>query len=264
MKRIIIALMALAVMASCSNEKKILVLYYSQTGATKAVAEEIGAQLGADVCGFDVEEVYDGDFDQTVARCLQEREAGFIPTLKEPEVDIDSYDIVFLGYPIWFGTYAPPVAALLKSEKFEGKTVVPFCTFGSGGLNTSSDDLKKALPYAEIAEGYGVRNARIQAAAAEVKRFLVSGGFIEGTVDEVPDYSQQQAVTDEGKAIFDEACGDYQFPLGQPVSCGSRETPWGTEYMFMVENGTPDGQVTESTIYVTVSEGKSEFTQVVR
>lgn len=264
MQRFITALVALAVMASCTNEKKILVLYYSQTGATKAVAEEFSTQLGADLCSFDVEEAYDGDFDQTVARCIKERESGFIPTLKPLGVDVAGYDVIFLGYPVWFGTYAPPVASLLQGEKFEGKTIVPFCTFGSGGLNTSSADLERALPGAGIIGGYGVRNARLQAAPSEVKRFLIAAGFVEGEMEVLPEYSQQVPVTDAEKTIFDEACGNYQFPLGTPLTFGSRETPWGTEYLFAVQGTSPDGRTSESAIYVTVTGGKAEFTQVVR
>lgn len=263
MKRIL-CLTALLLMISCTNEKKILVLYYSQTGTTKAVAEEIGTQLGADVVAFDVEEAYSGSFDETIARCLEEQSRGFVPTLKPMNIDVNDYDVVFLGYPVWFGTYAPPVESLIQGEKFEGKTVVPFCTFGSGGLNTSSEQLKAALPDAVIAEGYGVRTARVASAKDEINRFLVSGGYIEGEIEEVPDYSEQQPVSEAELALFEEACGNYQFPLGTPVTFGSRETSWGTEYLFNVESAGQDGQVSESKIYVIVADGQAEFTQVVR
>ena len=256
--------MTLAILSSCSNEKKVLVLYYSQTGATKTVAEVFGTKLNADVVSIDVEEAYDGTFDETVARCLKEQQDGIVPTLKPIDVNVKDYDVIFLGYPVWFGTYAPPVGALLNEEKFEGKTIVPFCTFGSGGLDTSSNDLKKALPGAVVMEGYGVRNARISSAPAEVERFLIANGYIEGETEAVPDYSEQQPVTEEQAAIFEEACSGYQFPLGTPVSCGLRETPWGTEYLFTAQNASADGQVSQSSIYVTVADGKAEFTQVVR
>lgn len=264
MKRLILAIAALSIMMSCTNEKKVLVLYYSQTGTTKVVAEEIGAQLGAEVVPFDVEEAYTGSFEETIARCLGDQENGFVPTLKPVGVDLKDYDVIFLGYPIWFGTYAPPVEALIQNEKFVGKTVVPFCTFGSGGLDTSSDDLKEALPEAVVAEGYGVRTARVASAPAEITRFLIAGGYIAGETEALPDYSEQQPVTDTEVAIFDEACGNYQFPLGTPVTFGRRETSWGTEYLFNARNTTQDGQIAESRIYVVVADGKAEFTQVVR
>jgi hypothetical protein len=96
---------------------------------------------------------------------------------------IANYDIIFLGYPIWFGTYANPIITLVKEQDFAGKTIVPFCTFGSGGLNTSSDALKKALPKATIKKGYGVRTARVNAAAKELDRFLKENGYKKGSVE---------------------------------------------------------------------------------
>ena len=180
---------------------------------------------------------------------------------------ISDYDVIFLGYPIWFGTYAVPIATLVKENDFAGKTLVPFCTFGSGGLNTSSDALKKALPKAKIQQGYGVRTARVAAAAKELDRFLKENGYKKGTVAPLPAYSAQQPVTEQDKAIFDAACSSYQFPLGTPQTVGKRTTDDSTDYMFTVKSRGFDGTESTSTIYVTVGKeegAKPEFTEVVR
>lgn len=243
---------------------KALVLYYSQTGTTRAVAEEIASRTGADIASFDVTEPYDGSFDETVERCLTERATGKKPVLKAPDCDFSKYGLIFLGYPIWFGTYAPPVEALIASEKFEGKVIVPFCTFGSGGLQSSTADLVKALPEADIREGYGVRTARIGKASAEIGRFLIENGWTEGKAEPLPEYSEQVPVSEKEAAIFDEACSGYQFPLGTPVSCGSRKTADGMDYLFTAETEDLDGNSSSSTIYIEVRDGKAEFTQVVR
>ncbi len=257
--------MAFAIMTSCTPKNRILVLYYSQEGSTKAVAELISSQTGADIVSFDVDEPYTGSFDETVARCLEEKAAGKIPNLKPLDIDLDDYDTIFLGYPIWFGTYAPPVTALLNGIDFSGKKIVPFCTFGSGGLQASVADLKKAVKGAEILDGYGVRAARIAAAPAEVGRFLIESGFKEGEVEALPDYSEQKPVTEKEVAIFNEACAGYQFPLGTPVSAGCRRTSTSMDYLFVAESESPDGSMTQSKIFVTVPKsGKAEFTQVIR
>ena len=73
MKKFITAIAAIATVVSCSNEKKVLVLYYSQTGATQQVAEELSNRLGADIELLEVEEPYDGNFSETVERCGRER-----------------------------------------------------------------------------------------------------------------------------------------------------------------------------------------------
>lgn len=275
-KKIVLALAAVAVMAACGAKKqsntqqeessatKYLVLYYSQTGTTKAVAEELQKQLGADIDSIVPEEPYAGSYDQTIERGRQERESGATPALKPLNVNPDDYDVIFIGYPVWFGTYALPVASLVKDYDFAGKTVVPFCTFGSGGLEASAADLKNALPEAEVADGYGVRTARMAAVSKEVNRFLVENGYIEGEVEALPDYSEQQPVTDEEKAIFEAACGDYRFPLGTPLTVGKRSTADGTDYLYTVKNANREET---AAIYVTVGNGadaKPEFTRIVR
>ena len=250
-----------------SYAQKSLVLYYSETGTTKTVAQELQKQLGADIESIEAVEPYTGNFQETIQRGQREMQSGETPALKPLQKKIADYDIVFLGYPIWFGTYAMPIATLVKQNDFAGKTVVPFCTFGSGGLNTSSDALKNALPKARIQKGYGVRTARVAAAAKELDRFLKENGYKKGTVSPQPDYSDQKPVTDEEKAIFDAACSSYQFPLGTPQTFGKRTTDDSTDYKFTVKGRGMDGKESTSTIYVTVGKepgAKPEFTEVVR
>lgn len=260
---------ATMVVAGCGQnpKKKHLVIYYSQTGATHQVACELARMLDADTLRIDVEQPYDGTYQETIERCLKEMESGELPAVKELNLDLSRYETVFLGYPIWFGTYAPPIAALIKEYDFAGKKIIPFCTFGSGGLGTSIEHLRKALPQAEILPGYGVRNARTGKAHAEVERFLVANGFLEGEVTPLPEYSAQQPVTPEEAEIFNAACGNYQYPLGTPVTVGKRQTPSGTDYCFKSQGKGPDGRDILTTIYVTVgNEGGAvpEFTEVVR
>ncbi|MBP5800360.1 MAG: NAD(P)H-dependent oxidoreductase [Prevotella sp.] len=243
-------------------------LYYSETGSTKAVAEELQKQLGADIESIECVKPYSGNFQETMQRGQREMQSGEMPELKPLKSKMANYDVIFLGYPIWFGTYANPIATLVKNNDFAGKTIVPFCSFGSGGLNTSSDALKKALPKAKVQEGYGVRTARVAAAAKELDRFLKENGYKKGTVTKLPAYSAQQPVTEAEKAIFDAACSSYQFPLGTPSTVGKRTTDDSIDYEFKVKSqGFGGGGEQTSTIYVTVGkekDAKPEFTQVVR
>ena len=274
MKKLILSLAMVAGMTTACTQQKAaentnrqLVLYYSENGSTKAVAEELQKQLGADIEAIEVVEPYSGDFQATIERSNKERESGQTPALKALKSNLADYDTIFLGYPIWFGTYAMPIATLVKEQDFEGKTIIPFCTFGSGGLNTSTADLEKAFPKAHILKGYGVRAARVTKAAKELDRFLIENGYKEGTVEKLPEYSAQQPVTDEDKAIFDAACSDYQFPLGTPETVGKRETSESVDYQFTVKGKGMNGEETTSTIFVTVGKeegAKPEFTEVVR
>ena len=254
-------------LVTAATAQKILVLYFSETGTTKAVAEELQRQLGADIEAVEAVVPYTGNFQETVERSRRERETGELPAIKPLKSQIADYDIVFLGYPIWFGTYALPIATLVNEQDFAGKTIVPFCTFGSGGLNTSTDALRTALPKAKIQLGYGVRTARLAAAPKELDRFLIENGYKRGKVKKLPRYSAQKPVTDKERAIFDAACSNYQFPLGTPQTVGKRRTPDGTDYKFTVKGRGMNGAETTSTIYVTVGKepgAKPEFTEVVR
>ena len=244
--------------------QKKLVIYFSGTNTTKAVAEELQKQLGADIESIEAVNPYSGNMQETMQRTQREKE----PEIKPLKADLKAYDVIFLGYPIWGGTYAAPVETLIKKYDFAGKTIVPFCTFGSGGLESSSANLVKALPKAKIQPGYGVRQARVKSAAKEIDRFLKENGYKKGAVKSLPAYSAQQPVTDAEKAIFDAACSSYQFPLGTPQTFGKRTTDDSIDYEFKVKSqGFGGGGASTSTIYVTMGKeagAKPEFTRVVR
>ena len=265
--------MATIVMAlSCGQNKaqKALVLYYSQTGNTRAVAEEISSRLGADIEEIVATEPYDGDFQATIERCLKEREQEVLPVVELVKADLKDYDVIFLGYPVWFGTFAPPVISLLGSIDLAGKKVVPFCTFGSGGLDSSVRDLKEKQPQAEVLEGYGVRAARMEAVPQEIDRFLKEGGYLEGEYEKLEDFSEWRPVTDEESAIFDAAVGGYPMLHAKAVNVQSRPVSGGMEYLFEAENiPSPDSSMQPFDhpikVYVIAPEGKApEFTQVLR
>jgi len=264
--RKLFSLIAMIATMTTSYAQKQLVLYYSETGTTKTVAQELQKQLGADIEEIEAVVPYSGNFQETIQRGQREMQSGEMPAIKPLKKKIADYDIIFLGYPIWFGTYANPIITLVKEQDFAGKTIVPFCTFGSGGLNTSSDALKKALPKATVAKGYGVRTARVKVAAKELDRFLKENGYKKGNVEKLPEYSEQKPVTEVEKQIFDAACSSYQFPLGTPQTVGKRQTPDGTDYKFTVASrGMNGGGESTSIIYVTVGkDAKPEFTEVLR
>ena len=211
---------------------KMLVLYYSQTSNTKAVATEIATKLGADLEEIVPVELYDGDFQATIERGKKELDEGAYPEIQPLKANAADYDVIFIGYPIWFGTYAPPVFTFLDQVDLSGKKLVPFCTFGSGGLESSVKDLAKAEPNAEIMPGYGVRAARLEAMPKEIDQFLKAGGFIEGEYTKLDEFPEQHPVSEEEAAIFNAAVGDYPMMHAQAKAVASRTIPDGVEYVF--------------------------------
>ena len=272
--KLMMVVAATVMTAACCGPKKeapkVLVLYYSQTSNTKAVAEEIATRLGADMEEIVPETPYDGDFQATIERCMQEREQGVIPTIQPIKADIAQYDVVFIGYPVWFGTYAPPIAALLDQVDLSGKKVVPFCTFGSGGLESSVKDLAEKQPNAEVLPGYGVRAARLEAMPKEVDQWLKAGGFIEGEYTQLAEFPEQHEVNEEEAAIFDAAVDGYPMIHAKATMVASRALPEGTEYLFtavdLPREDKPDmPPAGEMKVYVTVAEGAAPvFTRVIR
>ena len=267
--------MTLALACNRSQAPKILVLYYSQNGTTEQVAQALQNSLGADIEAILPVIPYDGDFQATIERGRKELESNFLPDIQPFKADISSYDVIFLGYPIWFGTYAQPIATVLATQDFTGKKIVPFCTFGSGGLDSSVKNIKEKLPKAEILPGYGVRQARIDAMPAEVDRFLKAGGFIKGEVIKLEAFSDPQPVTEEEAAIFDAAVGDYPMMHAKAVEVASRAVPEGREYLFTAQDlprEMPGGEAPKNLppagtmkVYVLAADGQAPvFTQVVR
>ena len=262
---------------SCGSKKetpkeetpKMLVLYYSQTGNTKAVAVEIANKLGADIEEITMVNPYDPDFQATTDRCKKDQEQGILPEIQPVKADIANYDIIFLGFPVWFGTYAPPVTTFLNSADFSGKKIVPFCTFGSGGLESSVKDLAAAEPGAEILPGYGVRAARLEAMPKEVDNFLIANGFLEGEFVQLEEFPAQHEVSEEEAAIFDAAVDGYPMLHAKAKAVATRTLPDGTEYLFTAINlpreDKPGMPTDEIQVYVTVVNGAAPvFTKVIR
>ena len=267
-----IALAAMIAAASCgqkSDAPKVLVLYYSQSDNTKAVAQEISTALGADLEEIVPVEPYNGTYDETIQRCIREREEEILPKIQPVLADVSAYDVVFIGYPIWFGTCALPMLTCLGEIDLSGKKVVPFCTFGSGGLFSSAADIANRQPEAEMLPGYGVRAARMKAMPEEVDQFLKESGFLEGDYVKLEDFPDAHPVRDEESAIFDAAVEGYRMINAKASKVASREIPGGTEYQFIAlsapREATPDSKMVEFTVYVTMKDGEAPvFTQVVR
>ena len=249
-----------------------LVLYYSLTSNTKTVAQEIATRLHADIEEIALVEPYDTAFQATIDRCKADREKGILPEIKPLKSNIADYDVVFIGYPIWFGTYAPPIASLLDKIDLSGKTVVPFCTFGSGGLESSAKDLAAKQPNAKVRQGYGVRAARMAAVSKEVEDFLARNFFADGKFDMPEPFPEQHPVTADEAAIFDAAVNGYPMLNAKATTVASRivQDGEGTEYLFTAmdmprEKKADMPPASEIKVYVLVENGKApEFTKVVR
>lgn len=128
---------------------KTLIVYYSATGSTKAVAQTIAEATGGDLFELQPVQAYtseDLDWTRNSSRVSKEHDNESLRTVElaaDTMPDWDSYSTVLIGYPIWWGIAAWPVDGFVKANDFTGKTVIPFCTSSSSGLGDSGELLKK-------------------------------------------------------------------------------------------------------------------------
>ena len=129
------------------EQSKVLVVYFSATGSTKAVAGYIAETLGADTFELTPQEPYlaaDLDYNNSESRVCREHADPALQDVALTSTAVESwerYDTVFVGYPIWWGIAAWPVDTFVKANDFTGKTVIPFCTSGSSDIGESGAQL---------------------------------------------------------------------------------------------------------------------------
>ena len=181
--KLIVGLLILAIMVPSSvtakswtskevSESKMLIVFYSHTGNAKFVSEHIQALTGADVFELTLVDPYPEDVNATIERANKERESGVLPSLVGKIENFADYDIIFLGSPNWFGTLSLPVMSFLNSYDLSGKTIVPFITFGGGGLMNTIIDLKALVPNATILEEFSASRDDVKNSQAEITQWL--------------------------------------------------------------------------------------------
>lgn len=138
---------------------KTLVVYYSASGNTERVGKNIAEAAGADLFEIVPTEVYTSDDldwtnpDSRVSREHDDESLRDVPLTTTEVPDWDSYDTVFIGYPIWWGIAAWPVDTFVKNNDFTGKTVIPFATSSSSGIGQSGSLLADMAGTGEWQEG---------------------------------------------------------------------------------------------------------------
>lgn len=128
---------------------KTLVAYFSASGTTKHVAESLAEAEGADLFAIEPEVPYskeDLDWNNPESRSSVEmKDPSCRPPMKGRMETIDQYDVIFVGFPIWWGREPSVVDTFLTTHDFSGKTIVPFCTSGGNGIGFTGDRIKELL-----------------------------------------------------------------------------------------------------------------------
>ena len=163
---------------AAAGENRVLILYFSRSGNTRALAEHIHSRVGGDMVELKPAVPYPADYDSVVDMAKKEQEADARPKLGTEIPDLDRYDTVFLGFPNWWGTMPMLFFTLLEEHPLGQKTVVPFCTHGGSRFGRSVQDLRRLCPEARLLEGFEIRGTRSGGAQSDVDAWLRSIGLL--------------------------------------------------------------------------------------
>ena len=158
--------------AFSTQKTNILVAYFSHSGNTRAVANQICESVGGDIFEIEPENLYPTNYNAAVKQAKQELESGYKPKLKTKVEDMELYNVVFVGYPIWWSTIPRPVVTFLLEYDFSGKTIIPFCTHDGSYLGRSVEDIKKLCPQSTVQDGLEVWGKDVKNAQNKVFKWL--------------------------------------------------------------------------------------------
>ena len=194
MKRIIptiaaalaVCLTATAQNQQVMNSKKTLVAYFSATGTTERVAKLIAEVTGGDLYEITPVQEYtatDLDWTDKTSRSTKEmNDSKSRPAIKADLQNAGSYDVIYIGYPIWWNLAPRAVNTFLETYDFSGKTVIPFATSGGSGITNSAAQLRKEYPALDWQSGKllnGASRTAIEAWVRYFQFFFESLSFIE-------------------------------------------------------------------------------------
>jgi len=173
--------------ATMAEKKKTLVVFFSHAGEnysvgnikvgnTRIVADYISELTGADQFEIVAEKDYDMSYMQLIEVAKREAKDGELPDYKD-SIDVAPYDTVFVGGPIWWGTYPQVMFTFFRDNDLNGKTVIPFTTHEGSGLGSTVEDIKQAYPNANVTKGFAIAGHDVRSGKARVEKWLKGLGF---------------------------------------------------------------------------------------
>lgn len=148
-------------------------------GNTEVVARMIQKATGSDSFRIEAVHPYPDDYTETTEVAQKELRDNARPELTASVENMDAYDVIFLGYPTWWGTMPVPVFTFLEEYEFAGKTIAPFCTHEGSNLGRSVDDIKVVCPQSTVLDGLAIRGSEAKRAQNEVSEWLSELGMTE-------------------------------------------------------------------------------------
>jgi flavodoxin len=142
--------------AQTGSNGEILVAYFSWSGNSKIIAEQIARETGGDLFQIKTVTPYPEGWDECITLARQEQNRNARPALSGRVSNMAQYSTIILCYPNWWGTLPMALFTFLESYDFSGKTIYPFLMHGGSGWSRSLDDMKKLCPRTTIGEGFSI------------------------------------------------------------------------------------------------------------
>ncbi len=151
-----------------NDDNKVLIAYFSKTNNTATVAREIQAQVGGDLFQVEAQQPYPDDYRETTRVADVELKNNARPALARTMSadDMAKYDVIFVGYPIWWGTMPMVMFTFLEQYNLSGKTIIPFCTHGGSGIARGPADIAKSCPGSTVDKAIAIRGDGVGQAGA--------------------------------------------------------------------------------------------------
>lgn len=147
-------------------------------GNTEVIARRIMELTGSDMFQIETIQAYPEDYTETTKVSQKEQRENARPELKEMLSDINSYDVIYIGYPNWWETMPMAVFTFLEAYDFSGKTIIPYCTHEGSGMGNSERDIKKLCPNSKVLSGLAIRGSSVGKADNDVANWLSKLGMI--------------------------------------------------------------------------------------
>jgi len=141
-------------------------------GNTEVIAKKIQKLTGSDMFQIKTVKSYPDDYTETTNVAQEEKRKNTRPELTEMVKDMDSYDVIYIGYPNWWGTMPMAVFTFLEAYGLSGKTIVAYCTHEGSGMGSSERDIKKLCPNAKVLSGLAIRGGSVDRADKDIENWL--------------------------------------------------------------------------------------------
>lgn len=148
-------------------------------GSVEYMATVIGEATGGDMVRIQTETPYPGNFDDLAAQADNERQNGIHPTLSTSIEGFDNYDVVFVGYPVWWYQMPMPMYSFFDRYDFSGKTIIPFSSHGGSGWSGTIADIAGLEPEATMVDGFSTSRSNVASSAEEIRNWLRDINIIE-------------------------------------------------------------------------------------